>query len=64
MDYVTKIVPILWEVLGRDKHCAINVTNKETEIIVSIWSGRRWKRFKNHDTNALVSDLKQCYLIG
>jgi len=64
MDYITKIVPILWEIVESNKDCAINVTNKETEIIVSIWSGKRWKRFKNHDTNTLMSELRQSYSLG
>jgi len=64
MDYITKIVPILWEIVENNKDCAINVTNKETEIIVSIWSGKRWKRFKNHDTNMLMSELRQSYSLG
>lgn len=61
MENVAKIVPLLWEIVGRNKKCAVNVTSKENEIIVSIWSGRRWKRFKGIDAFDIASDIRQSY---
>lgn len=57
MEYVAKIMPAVWDVLGRNKKCSINVTTKENEIIVSIWSGRRWKRYKDNNPDKLIAVL-------
>ncbi len=64
MEHFTKIVPFLWEILGRNKKGAVNVTTKENEIIVSIWSGRRWKRFKNINPDLLITDIRQSYQLN
>lgn len=64
MEQFTQIRPILCEILGRNKKCSINVTNKEDHIIVSILSGRRWKRFNSNDTIDLISDLKQSFSLS
>jgi hypothetical protein len=57
MEHVTKIMPALWNVLGRNKKCSINVTTKENEILISILSGKKWKRFKDHNPDNLIALL-------
>jgi hypothetical protein len=61
MEHIAAVMPLLWEIISRNKKCSINVTSKENEIIVSIWSGRRWKRFKGIDACGLASDIRQSY---
>jgi hypothetical protein len=61
MEYVTEVMPYLWRLIENNKKCSVNVTTKENEIIVSIWSGKRWKRFKNKTTDALIANLQQVY---
>lgn len=64
MENVAKIMPLLWEVIGLNKGCSVNVTTKENEIIVSILNGRRWKRFKNNDALILMSDIRQSFSLA
>lgn len=61
MEYVTKIVPLLWEIVGKNKKSAVNVTTKENEITISILTGRKWKRFKNINFDILLTDIRTAY---
>ena len=58
MEDYTEIISILWDILSKNKKSAVNVITKENEIIVSILSGRRWKRFKNSNADILADELK------
>ena len=57
------IVPILWEILSKNKKRSINLTTRENEIIISIWSGLRWKRFRGKNADNLVLKLRDSYHI-
>lgn len=61
MENIAEVIRLLWEIIGSNKICSVNVTSKENEIIVSILSGRRWKRFKNQDPSMLMADIKQSF---
>jgi len=61
MENVAEVVPFLWRLVEKNKKCSINVTTKENDIIVSIWSGRRWKRFKDNNVTNLISRLGFAY---
>ncbi|CAB4127164.1 hypothetical protein UFOVP260_17 [uncultured Caudovirales phage] len=63
MENVAAMMPLLWQLIENNKKCSINVITKENDIIVSIWSGRRWKRFKNKTTDALISNIQQAYQV-
>lgn len=66
MDDVTKLVPLLWD-MAQDrsrKKFTVNVHSKGEEIIVSILSGKRWKRFKNKSTTALMTEIKESALLA
>lgn len=58
MEHVAKIVPMLWDLFGKNKKCKMNVTTKENEIIISIWSGRRWKRYSGNDLTQVITGLR------
>lgn len=62
MDDVAQIIPILWDIAKNRKQFAVNIMSKEKEIIVSILSGNRWKRFKNKNAKELIHDIKESYI--
>lgn len=64
MDQVTKIVPMLWAMAKNHKYFAVNVISKENEIIVSILTGKRWKRFKNKNTDLLIDEIRQSHVLA
>lgn len=66
MDDVTKLIPMLWDMSQNrsKKRFAVNVHSKEDEIIVSILSGKRWKRFKNKSTTALMHEIKESHVLA
>lgn len=63
MEQVAKILPFLWQILGKQKKSKINVTTRENEIIVSILTGRKVKRFKNNNLDILIRDLRFAFCI-
>lgn len=64
MDCFNKILPILSQIVGKKKKRVVNVTSKENEIIVSIWGGLRWKKFKDISEDRLANRLRQAYGIN
>lgn len=54
---VINIIPALWDMLAKRK-LAINVTNIDNELAVSIIGRRKIKRFKNKDSEILLSDIR------
>ena len=63
MDHTTKIISTLWDLTKNKKYFAVNIFSKENEIIVSILTGNRWKRFKNKDTEKLINEIKHSALL-
>lgn len=54
---VIKIIPALWKLLEKKK-CAINISNIDNELSVSIIRKGRVKRFVNESTELLLLDIK------
>jgi hypothetical protein len=63
MDQVTKIVPMLWDMAKNRQRFAANVVSKENEIIISILTGKRWRRFKNKNTDLLMDEIRQSHVL-
>lgn len=63
MEQIKLVLPFLWELIGRHRKSKVNVTTKENEIIVSIWSGLRWKRFKNTNPEELIKNIRLAFSI-
>lgn len=61
MENVTEIVPFLQQIISCKKKFAINVTNVENEITVSILKGNRWKRFTNKNPSIIMTDIRQSF---
>lgn len=61
MENITELVPLLWEIIGHNKKCSINVMKKENEFIVNILNGKKSKQFKHHDSAMLMSDIRQSF---
>jgi hypothetical protein len=56
---VLSMIPALWKLLDK-KNIAINVTNLDNAITVSILKSRRVKRkFVNTDSAMLIADIEQ-----
>ena len=51
------LLPVLWKLIDKKK-CAINVTSIDNELAVSVITRKHIKRFKNHDSKQLVSQLQ------
>lgn len=64
MEHVTKIVPFLWELVGRNKRYSANVTTKENEITVNILRGKRSKFFRNPDAGSLMADIRKSFRLA
>lgn len=58
MDFINKIMPVLWQIVEKKKRCAVNVTTIDDKLTVNILLGRRRKIFSNPNTDILLSQLK------
>ncbi len=56
MDF-RELLPILWKLIDKKK-CAINVASIDNELAVSVITRKHIKRFKNHDSKELISQLQ------
>lgn len=61
MDDLNKLICVLWSIIEKNRECAINITNRENEIVVNILSGKKYKRFKNNNALMLINNLKYSY---
>lgn len=58
MDLIKSIMPVLWQIIEKNKKCAINVSTYEDKLTISILFGKRKKRFIETDGRSLVTDLQ------
>ena len=58
MDFLNKIMPVIWQIVEKKKKCAVNVTTIEDKLIVSILLGRRRKVFSHPNDNVLLEQLE------
>jgi len=61
MQYINNshlLLPLLWKLIEKKK-CAINITSDNNELTVSIIRKKRTTRFKNEDSEKLISDLQE-----
>jgi hypothetical protein len=63
MDMFRRILPMLWQIVEKNKNCTVNITTFEDKLTVRILRGRRAKSFSHSDENILISEL-QAYLIA
>lgn len=58
MDFLSKIMPILWQIVEKKKQCAVNVSTIEDKLTVTILFGRKKKRFSHSDESMLLYELR------
>ena len=59
MEHVTKIMPILWSFIEKNKKCSVGISTIEDKIIITLlWGKIRWKKFIGHDEELLGRQLK------
>jgi hypothetical protein len=63
MDSVTRLIPVLWEIIRRNNKCSVNVSTIENKLTVNILLGKRRKTFCDKDENLLLKQLQQ-YLVA
>lgn len=59
MDLIRKLLPTLWQILDKNKKCAINVATIDGKLTVSILFGKRKKVFSHHHDDILIDQLQQ-----
>jgi hypothetical protein len=64
MDEIASLIPKLWAMAKDHTKFNVNLISKDDEITISILKGKRWKRFKNKDTDKLLEDIEQSLLLA
>lgn len=67
MEYVAQIMPVLWQIIDKQKNkrkCRVNVSTIDDKMTVSFLFGRRTKRFSHKDSKVLLEELQQYLLVA
>lgn len=59
MELFKKILPMLWQIIEKNKDCAVNVSTIENKLTIRILKGRKTKSFSHDDDTVLISQLQQ-----
>jgi hypothetical protein len=59
MDFVNKLMPILWNIIEKNKNCSVNVTTIDNQLTVNILLGKRKKIFSHDDSNIVFHQLEK-----
>lgn len=59
MDLLNKVMAVLWQILDKNKRCAINVSTIDNKLTVNILRGRRRNTYADEDYNIVLLKLKQ-----
>jgi hypothetical protein len=59
MDFISKIMPVLWQIIEKKKRCSINVSSLDEILTVNILLGRKKKVFSHPDCDYLLYQLKE-----
>ncbi len=63
MEAFKKLLPMLWQIIEKNRNCTVNVSTFEDKLTVRILTGRKTKSFSNSDDNILISQLES-YLVA
>lgn len=58
MDFINKIMPVIWQIVEKKKRCAVNVSTIDDKLTVNILLGRRRKIFSHPNGDVLLSQLQ------
>lgn len=58
MDFLSKIMPVLWQIVEKKKQCAINVSTVDKKLTITILFGRKKKRFVHADESVMLYELR------
>jgi hypothetical protein len=59
MDFISKILPVLWQIIEKKKKCSINVNSLDEILTVNILFGRKKVVFSHPDSDYLLYQLKE-----
>jgi hypothetical protein len=57
MDFINRIMPILWKLLIKNPKCKINVATIEDKLTVNILLGKRRRTYAHKDIDILIGQL-------
>jgi hypothetical protein len=59
MELLTKILPMLWQIIEKNKNCAVNVSTIDNKLTINILFGRKKKSFSHSNEAIILSQLKE-----
>lgn len=59
MEFVNKLMPVLWRIIEKKKRCSINVSTVDEKLTVCILTGRRKQIFSNNDVDFVLFQLER-----
>lgn len=67
MDLMSKIIPLIWQIMDKNSNkrkCKVNVSTIDDKLTVSFLFGRKIKQFAHADSNILLAELQQYFLVA
>lgn len=59
MEIMSRLMPVLWQILKKHNKGAINVSTVDENLTVNILLGKKRKVFKSRDHGLVLVDIKR-----
>lgn len=59
MEFIKDVMPVLWQMINKNRNAAINVSSLDENLTVNILLGKKRLIFTNKDPKVLLSVLTQ-----
>ena len=58
MNFIKRIMPLVWAIVEKNKKCSANVSTFEDKLTITFLLGKRRKVFTHENDNILIRDLR------